>query len=117
MPSGWEHRSGQSAFTPARGLHRCDTARNRQGTPWVRTPITLSDCGWSVASVRDPLLGAGVWGKLGACLGLPGWVFCARSRPWAARQYPAEFTSYALTGSDGDKAPRTIIPVPVKQTP
>jgi hypothetical protein len=34
---------------------------------WVRTPITLSDCGWSAASVRDPLLGAGVWGKLGAC--------------------------------------------------
>jgi hypothetical protein len=49
------------------GSPQMPAVRNRQGTPWVRTPITLSDCGWSAASVRDPLLGAGVWGKLGAC--------------------------------------------------
>ena len=34
---------------------------------------------------------------------MPRWVSWARSRPWADGQYRAEFTSYARTGSDGDR--------------
>jgi len=59
MPSGWEHRSGQSAFIPARCRHCCDTTRNRQeGTRRASIPVTLSDCRWvrgQCASIRYAL--------------------------------------------------------------